>query len=652
MAEQFPTLEAMKLARRWLLSDPEKVPYYVNGQRRHGTLDGPDDVAQLASYHEASAVLAARPGWLFGFALGPDGAGGNWQGIDLDKVVANQLADLANYVPGYVEMSPSGTGAHAVGYGRHFSALGPNATGIEAYAGGRYFTVTEQPIRDSGLMCLADGVEQVLAPQHSAARAASSGAGAVTVGPKAVTELRSALFHMRADEYDIWYRMGLALKELGDTGRGLWMDWSATSGKFDPTKSAKKWEGFAPRGTGYQAVFAEAARQGWINPASNAAQLPPSPPISNQRRLRLLLDSDLERLPLPRWLVKGIVPDKGIGAIFGDSGTFKSFLTLDLLAHISNGREWFGHRVRPAPAVYVPFEGQGGVPSRIKAWRLAQSAQRNPNMLFSVVPLDDVRSHIAVIMEPLNLREHADRDTLVATLTEQGWAGGVLCIDTLAHASAGLDENSSAMGEMLTIFRDLQYRLGGVILLIHHSGKDASRGMRGWSGVHAAMDFVIECLRDKDSASHEAEFVITKAKDGETGVRTKFLMHTVQIGIDEDGDYVSSLVVSAPQGEDPSGDPDNPFKIKADEVAMANDDDAFVDSWLRETVLSGGHPTGRWLEAQRPHIKGRRNLTQKRLRDAIERLKAEGRLKVTSYAGPSGTKWLRPVDLNGPPVEQ
>ena len=95
-------------------------------------------------------------------------------------------------------------------------------------------------------------------------------------------------------------------------------------------------------------------------------------------------------------------------------------------------------------------------------------------------------------MDPMNLRESSDRERLVATLTEIGWAGGVLCIDTLAHASNGIDENSSAMGEMLAIFRELQHRLGGVILVIHHSGKDQARGMRGWSGLHAAMDFVIE----------------------------------------------------------------------------------------------------------------------------------------------------------------
>lgn len=217
-----------------------------------------------------------------------------------------------------------------------------------------------------------------------------------------------------------------------------------------------------------------------------------------------------------------------------------------------------------------------------------------------------------------------------------------LCIDTLAHASAGIDENSSAMAEMISVFRDLQLRLGGVILLIHHSGKDASRGMRGWSGLHAAMDFVIECQRDKESSSHEAEFVLTKVKDGTSGVRTKFVMHAVQIGIDEDGDYMSSLVVAPPQAYG-GGDADNPFNTTADEAAIATEDTAFVDDWIREEVQAGKRPTGRWLEAQRPHVKARRDMTQKRLRDAIERLQGVGRLVVTE-GGPSGAKWLRPVD--------
>jgi hypothetical protein len=293
---------------------------------------------QLASYDEAKAVQVARgEEWHLGFALGPDGTGGHWQGIDLDKIVDNRLADLANTALGYVEMSPSGNGAHAIGYGRHFVTLGSNGTGIEAYAAGRYFIVTENDIRDGGLVCLAAHVERVLAPRHGAGRAVYTSTEQVSVDPKTVTELRSALRHMRADDYDIWYRMGLALKELGDTGRGIWLDWSGTSDKFNAKQAAKKWDGFAPRDTGHRAVFAEAQKQGWVNPASNVAQPDPvtidlsAPPIIT---LEFAMASDTATITL-EYLLDPFLPAKCVVGSYGRGSSAKSSLYASASAHIS-----------------------------------------------------------------------------------------------------------------------------------------------------------------------------------------------------------------------------------------------------------------------------------------------------------------------------
>jgi hypothetical protein len=205
-----------------------------------------------------------------------------------------------------------------------------------------------------------------------------------------------------------------------------------------------------------------------------AAPIPVDP-----SRLKLLFDNDLERLPPQGWLVKGIIPESGIGAIYGPSGSFKSFIALDLLAHISNGRSWFGNRVKAVPAVYVPFEGKGGIPKRVAAWRLAQSQLEQPGALCILAPAAHVKTNIAFITDSINLRIQTDRDKLVATLVEQGWSGGVLCIDTLAQAGAGIEENSSeGMGEMIAVFQELQHRLGGVVTVIHHNGKDATKGLR------------------------------------------------------------------------------------------------------------------------------------------------------------------------------
>ena len=71
-------LTAMKAARRWMLHH-EKRPFYASGKPRSGTLDSPQDLAQLVSFTEAQAALAANPKFSgLGFALGH-----GWQGIDL-----------------------------------------------------------------------------------------------------------------------------------------------------------------------------------------------------------------------------------------------------------------------------------------------------------------------------------------------------------------------------------------------------------------------------------------------------------------------------------------------------------------------------------------------------------------------------------------
>lgn len=82
-----------------------------------------------------------------------------------------------------------------------------------------------------------------------------------------VMDLRSALASMRSDDRDLWVRMGLALKGMGDQGRALWMEWSQTSDKFDARSAAKTWESFKPESVDYRAVFTEAQSGGWVNPA-------------------------------------------------------------------------------------------------------------------------------------------------------------------------------------------------------------------------------------------------------------------------------------------------------------------------------------------------------------------------------------------------
>ncbi len=147
-----------------------KLPYYVSGRPRGegGELDSPEDLAQLASFDEAWAALQKGRYDGLGFALGADANGGYWQGIDLDHIAAQGISFLQDELPGYVEISPSGEGAHAIGYGVCFPTLSANDTGIEVYARRRFFTVTGNCVRREvgALPDLADYVVGRLAPLH------------------------------------------------------------------------------------------------------------------------------------------------------------------------------------------------------------------------------------------------------------------------------------------------------------------------------------------------------------------------------------------------------------------------------------------------------------------------------------------------------
>lgn len=243
------------------------------------------------------------------------------------------------------------------------------------------------------------------------------------------------------------------------------------------------------------------------------------------QRFKLLSASDLAALPPIRWRVRGVLPDSGIGALYGPSGSGKSFLALGMLAAVATGSEWFSCRVKAAPVVYVGLEGEAGIAQRVQAYQAEHGA------------LPDL---FRFLLSPLDIREPKDRAELVRAIKATDCAGGVLVLDTLNRAAPGMDENDSRdMGEVITATKELQAELGGLVLLVHHTGKDGSKGLRGHSSLHAALDCAIEVRRDGD----RREWLIAKAKDGEDGDAHPFRLDVVEIGTDEDGEPIKSCVV-------------------------------------------------------------------------------------------------------------
>jgi hypothetical protein len=228
------------------------------------------------------------------------------------------------------------------------------------------------------------------------------------------------------------------------------------------------------------------------------------------------------------WLCKGIVPHATLGVIYGASGSGKTFLAFDLIATLTLGRDWRGHRTpRPIAPLWIAAEGVEDMRKRLTgACQHMGVALADLNMRF--------------IGEAPNFLEEIDVKALLAQIKKQGSGFDVIIIDTLAQVMPGGNENSGEdMGKVLGYCKAISRATGAMVILIHHSGKDESKGARGWSGLRAASDFEIEVLRlDDDRVA-----TVTKMKGGLDGGEYGFELLTVVVGQDDDGDDETTCVV-------------------------------------------------------------------------------------------------------------
>lgn len=241
-------------------------------------------------------------------------------------------------------------------------------------------------------------------------------------------------------------------------------------------------------------------------------------------RYKLLSSANLYNAAPMKWMVHGVLPAEGLAALYGASGSGKSFLALDMSCAIASGAEWFSRRVTQAPVTYVCLEGEAGLGKRVKAWSLHYE---------KVVP-----NQLQFITQPFDLLSN-DVAELAKAVIFGGGANGLVMLDTLNRASEGADENSSVdMGKLIAAAKRLQSLTGGLVLLIHHTGKDATKGLRGHSSLYAALDGAIEVIK----TDCRREWSVAKSKDDETGESHPYNLEVVNVGVDAEGDEITSCV--------------------------------------------------------------------------------------------------------------
>jgi len=234
----------------------------------------------------------------------------------------------------------------------------------------------------------------------------------------------------------------------------------------------------------------------------------------------------------PNELVQGVLTAGDGSVLYGDSNSGKTFFVIDMASAVARGTEWMGRRTEPGLVLYLAAESPSSVRGRLQAYQKYHGVK---------VP------NFAIVQSPIDLFDgEADTDKVIKLVqmleAKRGQTVRLIIGDTLARLSAGANENAGQdMGLVVRRFDRIRTECKSHFLLIHHSGKNAAAGSRGWSGIRAAVDTEIEVTDSPAGRCCE----VTKQRDLPTkGERIGFKLDVVTLGQTKWGAPATSCVVT------------------------------------------------------------------------------------------------------------
>ena len=226
------------------------------------------------------------------------------------------------------------------------------------------------------------------------------------------------------------------------------------------------------------------------------------------------------------YLVDKIIPRVGVTAVWGQPKCGKTFITHDLSMHVALGWQYRGRRVKPGIVVYLAAEGATGFRARVEAFRRERLSEQDDPPFFMIDA------------SPSLIKVHEELIRSIRIGLEEG-APVLVVIDTLNRTFEGSESSDEDMTAYVNAAHALKTAFQCAVIIVHHSGLDASR-MRGHTSLLGAVDASISIKRDP---ADNIVMTIEAAKDGPAGEEITSRLQVVDVGTDEDGETISSCVI-------------------------------------------------------------------------------------------------------------
>jgi|GEM_PF-5081586 len=240
-----------------------------------------------------------------------------------------------------------------------------------------------------------------------------------------------------------------------------------------------------------------------LDPKASPSQLSHSDVGTLKELFRPKSFSEINTENFPLELVENLLPIEGTACIFGQSGSGKTFLAIDLMLAIALGRDdWFGHRIMKHPVIYIALEGEAGVRDRLNAFQIHHDVE--------------IPDNFRIIFQQLDICNQDHQEALIAAIEETGFDGPAVFIDTLTRATPGLDLNGPKdMGLVIAGTGVIQRGVGGLVTSIYHSTMKSNDPKvateLGHSSYRGSLDASIHVYAEKDKKC----WSIRKVKDAD-----------------------------------------------------------------------------------------------------------------------------------------
>lgn len=218
--------------------------------------------------------------------------------------------------------------------------------------------------------------------------------------------------------------------------------------------------------------------------------------------------SDLRKLPTAKWLVGDWIPEQGVGLIYGEYASGKSFIGFDLLLHLAYGlQEWHGAKLPGVPCyvLLIAREGATGFRGRIDAFKAHHG-------------ITDDTDRIVFMRSPVNFGDVAQFEELKAAIVAGGRRFAAVMVDTVGRALPGEDfYDAKSITRFMEHLQQLGEIGGGVAIGVHHVNKSGETFGSVYFGANS--DFMFQVTREGGSNEPltRGKIHCTKMKDGEDG---------------------------------------------------------------------------------------------------------------------------------------